>query len=123
MRAGKSMRFTKVQAMLFRCEMSFAHIASTRERAQKAKSDFLKELDNMGTYYTPGMNGHIYRGQASGSAFAYFGYDTPTPASIVDHPPVIFMDGKRSEFKTPRFYEDCKFIPAEVKGAGPMVIR
>jgi hypothetical protein len=72
-------------------------------------------------YYTVTF-GFILRGSAKNDCSAAFRYCTPTPASV-DHVPVIFMDGKKSEFSIPRLYDDAKHIPAEINGCGPMVVR
>jgi hypothetical protein len=112
-------RFTKAQAALFRCGISFVHLAPTAERMDKAKADFLDELLRVGMYYTLGIN-TVYRG--SGEAKAQFRLCSPCPEAT-DHAPVMFLDGKKSEFSPPEAFEDTRYIPQMIDGCGPMVVR
>jgi hypothetical protein len=111
-------RFTETQVALFRCGISFVHMASDRDRMETALKDFQTEVNKSGLYYTVTF-GFMKSGSGATAAFRYC---TPTPASV-DHVPVIFMDGKKSEFSIPRLYEDAKHIPQEFDGHGPMVVR
>ena len=116
------MRFTKAQAALFRNKISFIHMSSTKDKMELAKSEFLTELNRMGTYYVLGVD-RVYTDHAvSMGAFAHFGFCTPTPASV-NHAPVLFMDGPKSEWSIPKLYDDCKYLPAAENGMGPMVVR
>jgi hypothetical protein len=36
---------------------------------------------------------------------------------------VLFLDGKRSEFTNPKFYDEALMIPAERDGLGPLTVR
>jgi hypothetical protein len=116
------MRFTKLQAAMFRNEISFVHMASSQERMDRAFRDFVGELASMGTYYTLTASEVWRMNRDSTMTHAYFRYCTPTPASV-DHVPVLFMDGKKSEWSIPKLYDDCKAIPVEKNGLGPMVVR
>jgi hypothetical protein len=35
----------------------------------------------------------------------------------------MFMDGKKDEFSSEKIYNECKYIPAEIDGVGPMVVK
>lgn len=113
------MRFTLIQAALFRNEISFVHMAPTAERCDKAQKDFLAELLRMGTYYTMGQH-TFYRN--NDKTIARFMVCTSHGAST-DHVPVLFMDGKKSEFNDQRAYDEARHIPAAINGIGPMVVR
>jgi hypothetical protein len=113
------MRFTKSQVALFRCGISFAHMAPTTDRRDIAKRDFLEELLRVGMYYTLGIN-TVYRGD--NSAKAMFRHASPAGESS-DHVAVMFMDGKKDEFSSEKIYNECKYIPAEIDGVGPMVVK
>lgn len=116
------MRFTRAQAALFRNKISFIHMSSTQDKMDKAKHDFLTELNRLGTYYVLGID-RVYTDHAVvNGAFAHFGFCTPTPAGC-DHAPILFMDGPKSEWSIPKLYDECKYLPAAEDGLGPMVIK
>jgi hypothetical protein len=111
------MRFTKIQAALFKNGISFVHMAPTVERKEKALDDFIAEINRTGTYYT-----QVYDRVTRQDARARFMLCVSNGAAS-EHVAVMFVDGKRDEFPDKRAYDEARYIPAEVDGAGPMVIR
>lgn len=113
------MRFTAVQAALFKSGVSFVHMAPTEQRRATAIRDFKHAL--LVGWYTGIVTDHkVY--SASGDVCASF-FVCRIAGSSSNHVPVIFMDGKKDEFPDQRAYEECRFIPAEIDGCGPMVVR
>jgi hypothetical protein len=112
------MRFTKVQGAMFRNGISFVHMAPNETRRKQAFIDFLNEIQRTGTYHTAISDHRVERADA----FARFIVCQMNGASS-EHVPVMFMDGKKSEFKDPRAYDEARYIPAKIDGVGPMVVR
>lgn len=113
------MRFTNVQVALFKCGISFVHMAPTEARRSAAIQDFKRALG--GWYTGTATDSVVYSG--SGDVFARFMLCVMRGAST-NHCPVMFMDGKKDEFPEPKAYDEARWIPAtDSNGCGPMVIR
>ena len=112
------MRFTAVQAALFKSGISFVHMAPTEARRSAAIQDFKRALG--GWYTGTATDSVVYSG--SGDVFARFMVCVPRGQST-DHCPVIFMDGRKDEFPEQRAYQEARHIPHCEDGCGPMVVR
>lgn len=114
------MRFTKTQAALLQCGIPFVHLAPTQERCDKAKKDLLDEMNLNGWMCSHTPEGVVLIGIPD--VCGRFMVCRLSGASS-DHVAVMFVDGKKAEFKDQRAYDEARYIPAKIDGHGPMVVR
>lgn len=111
-------RFTAAQEMFFRSGISFVHLAATERRRLDAEAWFKHAVRDLKG--VEGGNGYRYR---LGDVRASFILCRLMGASS-EHVPVMFVDGTDEEFAPhKRALDEARFIPACVKGVGPMTIR
>lgn len=112
------MRFTDFQTVLFINGYTFCHIAPTDERLRQAISDFQDSISGIGSW-----SRHWQRFTNDRTLTSVTFKLGVVDGSSSEHVSVLFLDGKKSEFTSERYYEEALYIPMEINGLGPLTVR
>lgn len=117
------MRFTKAQAALFRAGIKFAHMAPNEAKSRRALSDLARELKAQGIEYNSLNYAKIANGDWDSPGYTYGHFIVASlTGACSEHVSVLFLEDPE-EAKDQRAIDEAKYIPADVGGAGPMIVR
>jgi hypothetical protein len=115
------MRFTKVQVAFFKLGIGFVHMSKNDQDRKQAVDDFQDAIKAEGSW-SRSMTRFTNDRTGTHALFKVCHFD----GAAWEHTSVIFMDVKRKDLVLDadrRTYDAAQAIPADINGAGPMVIR